>query len=106
MVDAEVRLVWKHSLAVGAVLGLVSCPVAAETGQTITVSTWYGRRFSEDVSTQRAQEVLLIQKAYRRGHTLKTKGSFYFFYPLFEYYYGTHGEFQDVQQTKMCSYCM
>lgn len=63
MVDAEVRLVWKHSLAVGAVLGQVSCPVAAETGQTIAVSTRYGRRVGEDVLTQRAQEVLLIQQA-------------------------------------------
>lgn len=79
MVDAEVRLVWKHSLAVGTILGLVSCPVAAETGQTITVSTWYGRWVGEDVSTQRAKEVLLIQQAYRRGHSLKTKDSFYFF---------------------------
>lgn len=69
MVDAEVHFVWKDSLAVGAVLGLVSRPVAAETGQTEAVSTWYGGRVGEDVPTQRAQEVLLIQQAYCRSHT-------------------------------------
>lgn len=80
MVDAEVRLFWKHSLTVGAVFGLASRPVAAETGQTEAVSTWYGHWVGEDVPTQRAQEVLLIQQAYRRGHALETKR----FLPLFE----------------------
>lgn len=71
-VDAEVRLVSKYSLTVGAVFGLVSSPVAGETGQAEAVSTRYGHRAGEDVSTQRAQEVLLRQEANRRGHTLKT----------------------------------
>lgn len=69
MVDAEVQFVWEDSLAVGAVLGLVPHPVAAQTGQTEAVSTGYGGRVGEDVPTQRAQEVLLIQQAYCRGHT-------------------------------------
>lgn len=71
MVDAEVQFVWKDSLTIGAVLGLVSCPVAAETGQTEAVSARYGGRVGEDVPTQRAQEVLLIQQAYCSGHTWK-----------------------------------
>lgn len=69
MVGAEVQFVWKDSLTVGAVLGLVSGPIAAETGQTEAVSTRYGGRVGEDVPTQRAQKVLLIQQAYCRGHT-------------------------------------
>lgn len=69
MVDAEVQFVWKDSLTVGAVLGLVSRPVAGETGQTEAMSAWYGGRVAEDVPTQGAQEVLLIQQAYCTGHT-------------------------------------
>lgn len=68
VVDAEVRFVRKDSLTVGAERGLVSRPVAAETGQTEAVSTRYGGRVGEDVPTQRAQEVLLIQQADCRGH--------------------------------------
>ncbi len=72
MVDAEVRPVSKHSLTAGAVFGLVSCPVVAEAGQAEAVSTRYGHRAGEDVSTQRAQEVPLGEEANCRGHTLNT----------------------------------
>lgn len=59
MVDGEDGPVSKHSPTVGAVFGLMSSPVLAETGQAEAVSTWYGHWAGEDVFTQRAQEVLL-----------------------------------------------
>lgn len=87
MVDTEIRPVMKHSLTVGAVFGLMSCPVAAETGQAEAVSTRYGHWAGEDVSTQRAQEVLLREEANCRGHTLKMTvsiKSFFLFCFLFK----------------------
>lgn len=51
-VDTKVRPVSKHPLAVGAVFGLVSCPVVAQAGQAEAVSTWYGHWVGEDVFTQ------------------------------------------------------
>lgn len=53
-VDTEVRPVWKHSSAVGAVLDLVPSPILAETRQAEAVSTWYGHRVGEDVFAQTA----------------------------------------------------
>lgn len=70
-VDTKVRPVRKHPLAVGAVFGLVSCPVVAQAGQAEAVSTWYGHWVGEDVSTQRAQEVFLWEEADGGGHAVK-----------------------------------
>lgn len=70
-VDAEVGPAGKHSLALRAVFGLVPPPVATEAGQAEAVSTRYGYRLSEDVFTQRAQEVLLREETDGGGHFLK-----------------------------------
>lgn len=67
-VDTDVRPVSEHSLTLGTVSGLVSCPVVAKTGQAEAVSTRRGHRAGEDVSTQRAQEVLLREEADGGGH--------------------------------------
>lgn len=55
----------------GAIFGLVSCPVVAEAGQAEAVSTWYGYWAGEDVSAQGAQKVLLREEADGRGHSLE-----------------------------------
>lgn len=70
-VHTEVRFVRKDSPTVGTILGLVSGPVVAETGQTEAVSTWYGHWIGEDVSTQWAQKVLLGEEADGRSHFLE-----------------------------------
>lgn len=67
-VDTEVSPVSKQSFAVGAILGLVSCPVVTKTGQAVAVSTWYRYWAVEDVSTQSAKEVLLGKEADGGGH--------------------------------------
>lgn len=71
VVDAEVGPAREHSLAVGAVFGLVSPPVAADAGQAEAVSARYSDRVGEDVLTQRAQEVLLREETDCGGHFLK-----------------------------------
>lgn len=51
-IDSEVEFVSKQPLTVGAVLGLVSNPVAAQAGQAEAVATWYSCWVGEDVSAQ------------------------------------------------------